>query len=401
MSDQRLKHPQQVVVLGATGSIGDSALAVLAQHPDCFSVFALGAHRQVDKMLQRCLQFTPRYAVMVDAQAAQLLQQRLLEQGCATQVLVGDAALCEMARDAEVDVVIASIVGAAGLASTFAAAIAGKTILLANKESLVMAGHLLMRTVAASGATLLPIDSEHNALFQCLPQTGQGVTTRHVKRLILTASGGPFRTWSREQMALATPEQACAHPKWQMGRKISVDSASLMNKGLELIEAHFLFGLPASQLDVLIHPQSIVHSLVEYIDGTQLAQLSQPDMRIPIAHVLGFPHQRLASGNMGLDLAQIGQLTFEAADALRFPALALAREAMQAGGIAPLVLNAANEIAVAAFLAQQIGFLQIVDIVEQMLAQFSTVGVNDEITALLDFDQQVRQATQHYIAQLI
>jgi 1-deoxy-D-xylulose-5-phosphate reductoisomerase len=358
---------RQVTVLGSTGSIGNSTLDVIARHPERYQVYALTAHASVAVLLQQCLQFRPRYAVMADAGAAEQLAGLLREQDAAVEVLAGDTGLCKVASAAEVDVVMASIVGAAGLSPTLAAVEAGKTVLLANKESLVMAGGLFMQAVANSGATLLPIDSEHNAIFQCVPVDEQArIDKRAVSKILLTASGGPFREWDAAQIAAATPDQACAHPNWSMGRKISVDSASLMNKGLELIEACWLFDVSPDNVQVIVHPQSVIHSMVQYIDGSVLAELGNPDMRTPIAYGLAWP-ERIHSGVADLDMIATARLDFEAPDSERFPCLGLARQAASAGGVAAAVLNAANEVAVAAFLAEKIGFMDIAKINEQVL----------------------------------
>jgi 1-deoxy-D-xylulose-5-phosphate reductoisomerase len=343
---------------------------VLARHPERFKVVALGARGNAGRLREQCLVHRPRFAVMTDAAAAAQLKTELAAAGSATQVLAGDAALSEMAAHPEVDYVMAAIVGAAGLASTLAAAAAGKRVLLANKEALVMSGPLLMQSVVSGGATLIPIDSEHNAIFQCLPVSASTATgmpgNRGVRRILLTASGGPFLRTPARDLEGVTPDQACAHPRWVMGRKISVDSATLMNKGLELIEACLLFAVPPALVEIVVHPQSIVHSLVEYLDGSVLAQLGNPDMRTPIAHALGWP-ERLASGVESLDLIKAGRLDFEAPDPDRFPSLRLARAAAEAGGTAPAVLNAANEIAVAAFLEHRLAFTRIPAVIEEVL----------------------------------
>lgn len=363
---------QQVSVLGSTGSIGVNTLDVIGRHTDRYCVYALAANRSSEILAEQCLAHRPRFAVMACADAAQALADRL-PADLGTEVLCGEAALAQVASDDEVDVVMAAIVGAAGLPSALAAAEAGKRVLLANKEALVMAGHLFMSAVRRSGAVLLPIDSEHNAIFQCLPVDG-GARPRldGVASVLLTASGGPFRTWSTAQMQAATPDQACAHPNWSMGRKISVDSASLMNKGLEFIEACWLFDLRPDQVDVVVHPQSIIHSMVQYRDGSVLAQLGNPDMRTPIAYGLGWP-ERLDSGVAPLDLVAAARLDFEAPDEARFPCLRLAREAVAAGGTAMAVANAANEVAVAAFLAESVSFGSIPMIIEETLARVSPV----------------------------
>ncbi|MEP4484121.1 MAG: 1-deoxy-D-xylulose-5-phosphate reductoisomerase [Halioglobus sp.] len=363
---------QRVVVLGSTGSIGASTLDVIRHQRGGFDVFALSANTSVSAMLAQCLEFSPRYAVMADEAAAQSLADQLPCE-CATEVVHGANALEDIVTHEQVDAVLAAIVGSAGLPATLAAARAGKKILLANKEALVMAGHLFMDAVRDSGAVLLPIDSEHNAIFQCLPVNERAKTGLDgVTGILLTASGGPFRTWTSAEIAAATVEQACAHPNWSMGRKISVDSASLMNKGLELIEACWLFDVPQEQIEVVVHPQSIIHSLVQYADGSVLAQLGNPDMRTPIAYGLGWP-ERIDSGVAPLDLVAIGQLSFEAPDEGRFPCLRLARESVSVGGTAMAVCNAANEVAVAAFLDHAIGFGDIPHIIESTLGRASIV----------------------------
>ena len=357
-----------VTVLGCTGSIGVNTLDVVRRHPEGFSVFGLAANTSVDAMLAQCLVHQPQYAVMMCEQAAAELEAGL-PGASPTRVLQGEAGLEFIATASAVDVVMAAIVGAAGLPSTLAAARSGKTLLLANKESLVMGGHLLMREVRENGARLLPIDSEHNAIFQCMPVDPEArVATRGVEKVLLTASGGPFRQWSVAQMREASPDQACAHPNWSMGRKISVDSASLMNKGLEFIEACWIFDLPPDRVDVVVHPQSIIHSMVQYVDGSVLAQLGNPDMRTAIAYGLGWP-DRLASGVAPLDLVASSRLDFEAPDEGRFPCLRLAREAVAAGGTAMASCNAANEVAVEAFLAENIRFTEIPVVIEKTLEQ--------------------------------
>lgn len=363
---------QQVAVLGSTGSIGVSTLDVIARHPQRFRAWALAANRSVHKLAAQCEAFHPRYAVMVDPDAADALRKRLAGV-CDTEVLAGAEGLQQIAAHAEVDAVMAAIVGAAGLPSTLAAAEAGKRILLANKESLVMAGHLLMAAARRAGAVILPIDSEHNAIFQCLPQGSDAAPgLEGVSRILLTASGGPFRNWTAEAIAAATPAEACAHPNWSMGRKISVDSATLMNKGLELIEACWLFDVAPSRVEIVVHPESIVHSLVQYVDGSVLAQLGNPDMRTPIAYGLGWP-ERIDAGVAPLDLVALSRLHFEAPDEGRFPCLRLAREAAAAGGTAMAVCNAANEVAVQAFLAGDIGFNAIPVVIEAALAAIPVV----------------------------
>ncbi len=358
---------QRITILGATGSIGESTLDVIRRHPDRYTVHALTAHRQVDKLAAACIEFRPARAVVGTAEAARLLEGLLRAAGAATEVSHGESALESVASDAQTDAVMAAIVGAAGLRPTLAAARAGKRVLLANKEALVMSGRIFMDAVREHGATLLPIDSEHNAIFQCLPADDPRYRAG-VARVLLTASGGPFRTRDPATLHDITPDQACAHPNWVMGRKISVDSATMMNKGLEVIEAHWLFGAPADRIEVLIHPQSIVHSMVAYTDGSVLAQLGNPDMRTPIAYGLAYP-ERIDSGVSPLDLASAGALNFEKPDLQRFPCLGLAFDAMRAGGTAPAILNAANEVAVEAFLAGAIRFTDIARVVAGVLEQ--------------------------------
>ncbi len=379
-----------VCVLGSTGTVGMNTLDVVSRHPKKFKVVALGAQRNNKKLLQQCLQFHPDYAALVDSAAATELEVQLRTHGCATRVLIGQGALEHIAALPSAPYVMAAIAGAIGLGPTLAAAKAGKRLMLANKESLVMAGNLLLDQVRASGATLLPIDSEHNAIFQCLPpNTRPGCVPLGVRRIVLTASGGPFIDWSAEQLSKATPDQACAHPKWIMGRKISVDSATLMNKGLEIIEARILFGLQASQIEVLVHRQSLVHSLVEYLDGSMLAQLGSPDMRTPIAHALGWP-DRLDSGVQSLDLAKVGLLQFELPDLVRFPCLALAQQAAEIGGLAPAVLNAANEVAVAAFLEGRLNFCGIPAVIEAVMSS-QVVSSATDLASVLAADGAARE----------
>ncbi|RPH65820.1 MAG: 1-deoxy-D-xylulose-5-phosphate reductoisomerase [Burkholderiales bacterium] len=386
-----------LTILGATGSIGLSTLDVVARHAGRYRVFALSAHRQADSLADLCLRHAPRYAVLGEPRAADAVRERLAAEGSDTEVLCGEAALAEVAADPGADTVMAAIVGAAGLTPAIAAARAGKRILLANKESLVMAGEVFLRACRDGGATVLPIDSEHNAVFQCLP-AGQrtGAAPGGVRRILLTASGGPFRRASAAEMAQATPEQACAHPNWSMGRKISVDSATMMNKGLELIEASYLFGLPEPRLDVLVHPQSIVHSMVEYEDGSMLAQLGNPDMRTPIAHALAHP-ERIDSGVAPLSLASIGRLDFEAPDLRRFPCLRLAREALRAGGAAPCVLNAANEIAVAAFLERALRFTDIARVAEDTLQALGARAAGADVEEVLAIDLEARSRARQQL----
>lgn len=373
-----------VTVLGSTGSIGVNTLDVLARHPDRFRVFALSAANNVERLREQCLAHVPRYAVLASEENAARLQQALRRAGSPTDVLWGPAGLEQIARDPEVDYVMAAIVGAAGLLPSLAAAASGKRVLLANKEALVMSGPLFMRAAAASGATLIPVDSEHNAIFQCLPgNVAPGTRAPGVRRILLTASGGPFLRTPEHALRNATPEQACAHPRWVMGRKISVDSATLMNKGLELIEACLLFAVPSAAVEVVVHPQSVVHSMVEYVDGSVLAQLGHPDMRTPIAHALGWP-DRLESGVSSLNMVQVGRLEFEAPDLQRFPCLRLAREAAEAGESAPTALNAANEVAVEAFLQRRLPFTDIPRVIEDVLHRHRTVAIEslDDVLAV-------------------
>jgi 1-deoxy-D-xylulose-5-phosphate reductoisomerase len=370
MSSQR-----GIAILGSTGSIGRSTLAVIALHPEAFKVAVLGAFNSWQAIVEQAKVFHPETVVLVDADAAAQARAALREAGSATQVESGEQALKDAVSAANVHMVMAAIVGAAGLQPTLAAVRAGKRVFLANKEALVMTGRLLMDEVRRGGAELIPIDSEHNAIFQCMPggylpgDAADGVT-----RVILTASGGPFRCTSAEKMANVTPDEACAHPKWKMGRKISVDSATLMNKGLEVIEATLLFGLPESRVDVVVHPQSVVHSLVEYADGSMLAQLGAPDMRTPIAQALAWP-ARFASGVQSLDLLAVGRLEFEPPDHVRFPSLTLARAAARAGGTAPTVLNAANEVAVQAFLDLRLNFVGISTVIDRVLQRLNSSPV--------------------------
>jgi 1-deoxy-D-xylulose-5-phosphate reductoisomerase len=387
----------RVAVLGSTGSIGASTLDVIARHPDRFEVVALAAASNDGRLLEQCLRHRPRLAVLQSAEAAARLAEGLRAAGVSTEVRCGAAALEDCAGRHDVDAVMAAIVGAAGLPSTLAAARAGKRVLLANKESLVVAGRLLLESARDGGATLIPIDSEHNAIYQCLPpdlDTGRPV--RGVRRILLTASGGPFLRTPADRLADVTPDQACAHPRWRMGRKISVDSATLMNKGLELIEACLLFGMEPGQVEVVVHPQSIVHSLVEYVDGSILAQLGNPDMRTPIAHALGWP-ERIASGVQSLDLTAMGRLDFEAPDVVRFPALRLAREVAEAGGTAPAVLNAANEVAVAAFLAGRLDFPGIPRLIERVLDRHRNCEARD-LGAVLEADRWARDLSKSMLA---
>lgn len=387
---------QAVTVLGSTGSIGVNTLDVVARHPDRYQIFALTAHSQIDALFEQCVTFAPRYAVVTESEQVDKLAVRLRAAGLSTEVLAGVDGLVFVAAHKDVDVVMAAIVGFAGLVPTLAAAKAGKKVLLANKEALVCAGDLFMRTVREADACLLPIDSEHNAIFQCLPYN-KPLHEAGVSRLVLTASGGPFREWSAEAMQAATPQQACAHPNWSMGQKISVDSATMMNKGLELIEACWLFDVSQDQVDVLVHPQSIVHSMVQYTDGSTLVQMGNPDMRTPIAYGLAWP-ERIGSGVARLDLTAVAQLNFFAPDEQRFPALRLARAALQQGGTAPVVLNAANEVAVAAFLANRLSFTGIAQVVESVLNRLPVGLAPQDMGSLMAVDAEARRVTEQEIA---
>jgi len=389
---------QVITVLGATGSIGASTLDVVARHPQRYRVHALTANERIDELAELCRRFHPERAVVGSAAGAARLRELLA--GFPVAVDHGAAALAAAASDPCVDSVMAAIVGAAGLEPTLAAARAGKRVLLANKESLVMAGELFMEVCRASRATILPIDSEHNAVFQCLPPAVQAraaaTGASGVRRILLTASGGPFRRLDLAAMAAASPEDACAHPNWRMGRKISVDSATMMNKGLELIEAHHLFELPSERLDVVVHPQSVIHSLVEYLDGSMLAQLGNPDMRTPIAHALAFP-ERVDSGVSPLELTRLGRLDFEEPDSVRFPCLRLARAALEARCGAACVLNAANEIAVEAFLERRIGFTRIADLVEATLDELGASPAPATIEAAIELDSRARARARRLV----
>jgi len=380
---------KKITILGATGSIGINTLDVIKRNSDEFEVVALTGHRQVDRLAALCLEWSPRYAVVADADAAAQLEQGL--KNTAVQVLSGTEGLIQVASLPEVDIVMAAIVGAAGLLPTLAAAQAGKRVLLANKEALVMSGQLFMDAVRDNGAELLPIDSEHNAVFQCMPPRFQipSVPPQGISRILLTASGGPFRNYPIEQLHDVTPDQACAHPNWNMGRKISVDSATMMNKGLEVIEACWLFSAPANQVEVVLHPQSVIHSLVEYVDGSVLAQLGNPDMRTPIAYALAWP-ERIDSGVPRLNLIDIARLDFEAVDFGRFPCLKLAYEAMLAGGTASTILNAANEVAVEAFLQERLRFSAIPKIIETTLSKL-TGRVANSLEVIIEDDARARE----------
>jgi len=392
-----VSRPQQITVLGATGSIGLSTLDVIARHPERYQAFALSGFTRLSELFALCVRHLPKYAVVPEAGAARSLQDDLRAAGLSTQVLVGEEGLCQVAAAPEVDAVMAAIVGAAGLRPTLAAVEAGKKILLANKEALVMSGALFMQAVRKSGSVLLPIDSEHNAIFQCMPQDfARGLSNVGVRRILLTASGGPFRQTPMAELAHVSPDQACAHPNWSMGRKISVDSASMMNKGLELIEACWLFDAKPSQVEVVIHPQSVIHSLVDYVDGSVLAQLGNPDMRTPIANALAWP-ERIDSGVAPLDLFAVARLDFEAPDEERFPCLRLARQAAEAGNSAPAMLNAANEVAVAAFLDGRVRYLEIASIIEEVLNLEPVVAL-DNLDAVFTADATARTLAGQWLS---
>jgi 1-deoxy-D-xylulose-5-phosphate reductoisomerase len=386
---------RNIAVLGATGSIGGNTLDVIARHPERFRASVLTAHRQVEALVALCVRHRPDLAVIADPALEADLSRRLAAAGVHCEVASGHVALTAAAAGNLCDTVVAAIVGAAGLESTLAAARTGKHLLLANKESIVMAGPLLLEAVAAGGGALIPVDSEHNAIFQCLPGGRPDLHRSGVRRLVLTASGGPFRGRTHAELADITPDQACKHPNWVMGRKISVDSATLMNKGLEVIEAHHLFGAPAEAIDVVVHPQSLVHSMVEYVDGSVLAQLGNPDMRTAIAHALAWP-ERVESGVPSLDLAACAPLQFEPPDLVTFRCLALAFQALRAGGDAPAVLNAANEVAVEAFLAGALPFLSIADVVEAVLAELPAQAVVD-VETLCERDRTAREAARRVL----
>ena len=387
-----------VTILGSTGSIGESTLDVISRHPDAFRVFALSCNSNIEKLVKQCEKFKPDYAVVTSSESAILCSGLLSTKNIQTEVLVGIDGLNAVAVDDAVDIVMSAIVGAIGLEPTLCAVNSGKKVLLANKESLVMAGHLFMQAVNASDAILLPIDSEHNALFQCLPAMTKGDKFSGVKKLLLSASGGPFRGKSMEQLEAVTPEEACVHPNWNMGKKISVDSATLMNKGLELIEASWLFSMPPEKIDIVVHPESVIHSLVQYVDGSVLAQLGNPDMRTPIAHALSWP-DRMTSGVDDLDLIELGRLNFESPDPVNFPCLRIALEAARVGLDAPAVLNAANEIAVQAFLDRRIGFTQISEVIEGTL-DATIFNEPESLAAVKDSDTKARIHTQKLISKI-
>jgi 1-deoxy-D-xylulose-5-phosphate reductoisomerase len=385
-----------LTVLGSTGSIGVSTLDVVARHPDQYQIVALTANQDVEGLLSQCEKFQPKIAVMADSRCADQLAKGLNERGLSIEVLSGLRGLEIAAAMPQAHYVMAAIVGAAGLLPALAAVRAGKRLLLANKEALVVAGDLFMQEVKAHHAQVLPIDSEHNAVFQCMPEDYQGDLPRSgVKRILLTASGGPFRETPVERLHDVTPDQACAHPNWEMGRKISVDSATMMNKGLEVIEAHWLFQAGPDKIEVVLHPQSVIHSMVEYVDGSVLAQLGQPDMRTPIAHALAWPN-RIQSGVESLDLFQIGRLDFEPPNPQRFPCLGLAYQAIHAGGTASAVLNAANEVAVDAFLNQRLSFTGIAEVVEETMQQQPIEQVKD-LESLLEVDRKARRVAEQVL----
>jgi len=390
---------KRITILGATGSIGQSTLDIVALHPDRYEIFALTANTSDRKMESVCRRFKPRFAVMGNAHSARKLQQALAD--LPTEVLIGESGLAEVAADADVDIVVAAIVGAAGLIPTLAAVRAGKRILLANKESLVMAGSLFMDEVRHHDAELLPVDSEHNAIFQCLPNGSikQGIAGKGVCKIILTGSGGPFRDSDVEDLEDVTPEQACAHPNWDMGPKISIDSATMMNKGLEMIEACWLFSVDHSDVEILLHRQSIVHSMVSYADGSVIAQMGNPDMRTPIANALAWP-DRIESGVAALNLLQAGQLDFTLADEIRYPCLRLAREAWQQGGTSMTTLNAANEMAVEYFLRRQIKFTEIAKLITEVMAQVTSEPA-DELQVIIEADSRARSLTRQLVEQRV
>jgi len=387
---------QGITILGSTGSIGVNTLDVISRHPDNFKVVALSANSQVERLFSQCQQFRPTYAVMADEAAAAQLADRIKQADLPIEVLAGIDGLVQVSQLDNVDQVMAAIVGAAGLLPTLAAAKAGKRVLLANKEALVMSGRLFMEAVKQNQAELLPIDSEHNAIFQCMPTSfDNGLDSVGVRRILLTGSGGPFRTTAMDKLANVSPQQACAHPNWDMGRKISVDSATMMNKGLELIEACWLFNTSPDHVEIMLHPQSVIHSMVEYVDGSVLAQLGQPDMRTPIAHAMAWP-KRIDSGVERLNLIDVARLEFEKPDLQRFPCLRLAEQAARAGGTTPAILNAANEIAVAEFLDNKIRFTDIAPLVEDVMTQVPTKVAND-LDTILQADQTAREHARRWI----
>ena len=389
---------QGITILGSTGSIGVNTLDVISRHPESFKVEALTANNQVERLFSQCQQYHPAYAVMANETAAAQLADQVKQSGLSTEVLAGVEGLITVSQLDTVDQVMAAIVGAAGLLPTLAAAQAGKRVLLANKEALVMSGHLFMEAVKDNQAELLPIDSEHNAIFQCMPSTfTDGLAAVGVQRILLTGSGGPFRTRAIDELANVTPEQACAHPNWDMGRKISVDSATMMNKGLELIEACWLFNTTPDYVEIMLHPQSVVHSMVEYVDGSVLAQLGQPDMRTPIAHAMAWP-ERINSGVERLNLIDVARLEFEKPDLQRFPCLRLAEMAAREGGTAPAILNAANEIAVADFLENKLKFTDIARLVENVMTAMPSSAAND-LDSILQADREAREHAHRWVKQ--
>ena len=386
---------KKITILGSTGSIGVSTLDVISRHSEQYQIVALTAHTRVNELALQCRQYHPQFAVVGTAKAAKDLKVLLASHDVKTVVLFGEKALCDVAVDC--DVVMAAIVGAAGLAPTLSAAKAGRKILLANKEALVMSGQLFMDAVVDHGAILLPIDSEHNAIFQCLPHNFNRQSGQYgIAKILLTASGGPFLNRDIESLLQVTPEEAIAHPNWVMGKKISIDSATMMNKGLEVIEAHWLFGTPADQIDVVIHPQSVIHSMVSYVDGSVLAQLGNPDMRTPIAYGLAYP-ERIHSGVNQLDITKIAELHFQKPDFTRFPCLSIAFDALRAGDTAPTIMNAANEVAVQAFLERKIGFLMISEVIQRVMNQVTNRSAND-LEGIMEQDVLAREAAQRFIA---
>ena len=390
---------QAVTLLGSTGSIGNSALDVIARHPERFSVYALSANTNVDDLFQQITTYRPQHAVMVDEDAASVLRKRCLDAGLDVIVSQGNESLAQIASDSDVDVVVAAIVGAAGLLPTLAAASSGKRLLLANKESLVMSGEILMQAANEAGALMMPVDSEHNAIFQSLPvsfEAGKAVVDRSgIVKILLTASGGPLRACTLSELAVVSPQQALKHPNWSMGPKISIDSATLMNKGLEVIEACHLFSVDVDDIEVVVHPQSIIHSMVSYRDGSVLAQMGRPDMRTPIAHALAWP-ERIDAGVEPLDFSRLTGLEFEAPDTDRFPALRLAVEAQRSGGTAPAILNAANEVAVAAFLDESVAFLQLIQVVEETLSR-AKISPAIDLPTIIEADKEARQIARQLI----
>lgn len=401
MQSTRTGNPalQSVTILGSTGTIGQQTLDVISRHANQYQVFALAANSNVEGLLKQCLAFNPEFAVLLDERAAQLLSNQLKDNNCNTKVLTGMVGLEQVSQHESVDVVMAAIVGAAGLKPAMAAARAGKRILLANKETLVMAGSLFMQAVKEGGATLLPIDSEHNAIFQVMPPRHLNeLKDGGVRKIILTASGGPFRKYTQHALESVTPELALKHPNWVMGAKITIDSATLMNKGLEVIEAHWLFNAKPNQIEVVVHPQSIIHSMVEYIDGSVLAQLGNPDMRTPIAYALGYPG-RIESGVTSLNLLEIAKLEFESPDTQRFPCLQLAYDALQLGGTAPTILNAVNEIAVPAFLNKQIQFLDIPALIAKAL-EILPINTVSSLEQLIETDAEARRHAQQCLGNI-